>query len=83
MSFADSNSLRNQLLIATPTLADGIFKSSVTYICEHNEDGAMGIIINRPSDLMIKDILEDINAIENSEFDSRPVMLGGPVGLER
>jgi putative transcriptional regulator len=83
MSFADSNSLRNQLLIATPTLADGIFKSSVTYICEHNEDGAMGIIINRPSDLMIKDILEDINAIENSEFESRPVMLGGPVGLER
>lgn len=83
MSFADYNSLRNQLLIATPTLADGIFKSSVTYICEHNEDGAMGIIINRPSDLMIKDILEDINAIENSEFESRPVMLGGPVGLER
>lgn len=83
MSFADSNSLRNQLLIATPTLADGIFKSSVTYICEHNEDGAMGIIINRPSDLMIKDILEDINVIENAEFESRPVMVGGPVDLER
>lgn len=83
MSFAEADSLANQMLIATPTLSDGIFKSSVTYICEHNKDGAMGIIINRPSDLTLKDILDDINFMDNVGFDAEPVMVGGPVGLER
>ena len=78
-----ANSLRNQLLIATPTLAEGIFKSSVTYICEHDEEGAMGVMINRPSDLIIKDILDDIAAMDNVDFTESPVMLGGPVGVER
>ena len=55
-----SDSLRNQFLIATHCLETGIFKSSVTYICEHNEDGAMGIIINRPSSLSLQDILTDV-----------------------
>ena len=78
-----ANSLRNQLLIATPTLAEGIFKSSVTYICEHDEEGAMGVMINRPSDLIIKDILDDMAAMDNVDFTESPVMLGGPVGVER
>ena len=47
------NFLNNQLLIATPALDQGIFKASVTYICQHDEGGAMGVIINRPSDLKI------------------------------
>ena len=83
MSFVKSASLRNQFLIATPTLEDGIFKSSVTYICEHDEDGAMGIIINRPSDLKFNDLVKEFEAIETSELNTQPVMVGGPVGLER
>ena len=83
MSFVKSASLRNQFLIATPTLEDGIFKSSVTYICEHDEDGAMGIIINRPSDLKFNDLVKEFEAIESSELNTQPVMVGGPVGLER
>jgi len=83
MSFVKSTSLRNQFLIATPTLEDGIFKSSVTYICEHDEDGAMGIIINRPSDLKFNDLVKEFEAIETSELNTQPVMVGGPVGLER
>ena len=83
MSFIKSASLRNQFLIATPTLEDGIFKSSVTYICEHDEDGAMGIIINRPSDLKFNDLVKEFEAIESSELNTQPVMVGGPVGLER
>ena len=83
MSFVKSASLRNQFMIATPTLDDGIFKSSVTYICEHDEDGAMGIIINRPSDLKFNDLVKEFEAIESSELNTQPVMVGGPVGLER
>ncbi|HAB55926.1 MAG TPA: YqgE/AlgH family protein [Cellvibrionales bacterium] len=83
MSFVKSASLRNQFLIATPTLEDGIFKSSVTYICEHDEDGAMGIIINRPSDLKFNDLVKEFEAVETSELNTQPVMVGGPVGLER
>ena len=83
MSFVKSASLRNQFLIATPTLEEGIFKSSVTYICEHDEDGAMGIIINRPSDLKFNDLVKEFEAIESSELNTQPVMVGGPVGLER
>jgi putative transcriptional regulator len=83
MSFIKSASLRNQLLIATPSLDDGIFKSSVTYICEHDEQGAMGIIINRPSDLKFNDLLKEFEAIESAALSKQPVMVGGPVGLER
>ena len=82
-----SDSLRNQFLIATHCLETGIFKSSVTYICEHNEDGAMGIIINRPSRLSLQDILTDVcesnAATPNPVENTAPVMVGGPVGLER
>ena len=83
MSFTKSESLRNQFLIATPSLDDGIFKSSVAYICEHDEGGAMGIIINRPSELKFNDLIKEFDAIETSDLNTQPVMVGGPVGLER
>lgn len=79
-------SMRNQFLIATPSLDAGIFKSSVTYICEHDEKGAMGLIINRPSNLVVQDILVDVcDNLPATEGDGigTPVMVGGPVGLER
>lgn len=53
-------SLENQLLIAMPSLNDGYFNKTVTYICEHNEDGAMGLIINLPVNITLYDLLKQI-----------------------
>jgi len=76
--------LTNHFLIAMPQLADPNFFHTVTYICEHNADGAMGIVINRPLELKLGEVLEhmDIHA-RNLEATDRPVYLGGPVQPER
>ena len=54
----DSQYLTNQFLIAMPGLEDPNFFHSVTYICEHNEDGALGLVINRPLDMQLGEILQ-------------------------
>jgi putative transcriptional regulator len=76
--------LTNQFLIAMPTLADPNFHQTVTYICAHNDEGAMGIVINRPMDLRLADILEQLE-IEPSVrgVAEIPVFEGGPVQRER
>jgi putative transcriptional regulator len=48
--------LRNHFLIAMPGMEDSIFAHSITYLCEHNEHGAMGIVVNRPLELSFDDI---------------------------
>lgn len=53
-------SLENQFLIAMPSLADGYFNKTVTYICEHNEEGAMGLIINMPINITLQELLTQI-----------------------
>ena len=53
--------LTNHFLIAMPGRKDSNFFHTVTYICEHNEDGAMGIVLNRPTDLQLEDILEQLD----------------------
>ena len=78
-----SDGLKGHLLIATPSLDRGIFKSSVTYICEHNGEGAMGVIINRPSSLTFSEILDEFQSAGESALGSSPVLLGGPVGMQR
>lgn len=77
-------SLANHFLIAMPSLADPNFARSVTLICEHSEEGAMGIVINRLTDLRLRDIFEqlDIKANSSSTADSI-VYLGGPVQNNR
>jgi putative transcriptional regulator len=60
--------LENQLLIAMPSLNDSFFKKTVTYICEHNEEGAMGLIINLPIEITLCDLLKKIEPdINDSE----------------
>jgi len=54
-------SLENQLLIAMPSLDDSYFNKTVTYICEHNDDGAMGLIINSPVNITLSDLLKQID----------------------
>lgn len=76
--------LTNQFLIAMPNLADPNFHHTVTYICEHNSDGAMGVVINRPLDLRFGDLLEHMDLGEVIEsVKTVPIYQGGPVQPER
>ena len=71
--------LTNQFLIAMPNLMDPNFFHSVTYVCEHNEHGAMGIIINRPTELMLGEIFEQLDF--PFEGQDHAIYAGGPVQL--
>lgn len=64
-------SLENQFLIAMPSLANDYFNKTVTYICEHNDDGAMGLIINMPINITLHDLLKQIeeNDLQESNND--------------
>lgn len=76
--------LTNQFLIAMPNLLDPNFFHSVTYICEHNQNGAMGIIINQPVELTVGELMEQMGAQVSSQVTSRKtVFRGGPVDVER
>ena len=82
MSF--STSLTNHFLIAMPGLQDPNFSRTVTYICEHTDQGAMGIVINRPMDIRLGEMLEQLDIASSDEqvLDAL-VYLGGPVQPER
>ncbi len=77
-----SDCLRDHFLLAMPSLDEGIFAHSVTYICEHGESGAMGIVINQPLDLSVGEIFEHLQIISRSDFSDVPVMAGGPVQID-
>jgi len=62
-------SLENQFLIAMPALDDSYFNKTVTYICEHNEQGAMGLIINLPINITLSDLLKQIDPDEDEGSD--------------
>ena len=71
-------------LIAMPSLDDANFSKSVVFIEEHNEDGAVGIIINKPLDITLSTVFEHLNIPDtNKEIAKKPVFLGGPVGQEQ
>lgn len=78
-----TESLRNQFLIAMPGLSDGFFAHSVTYICEHNPQGAMGIVINHPTEMNLHDLFEHLSIDRGSCSGALPVMAGGPVQIDR
>ncbi len=77
-------SLANQLLIAMPSLRDPNFERSVIYICEHHDQGSVGLIINRPMQFFLSLVFEqlDIEPIR-VEQNGLPLMFGGPVQPER
>ena len=77
-------SLTNQLLIAMPGMLDPNFSTTVTLICEHNDEGALGIVINRPTTLKLGGLFEQLSVTgADPESAGDPVMAGGPVGMER
>lgn len=81
---AESGYLTNQFLIAMPTLLDPNFFHSVAYICEHNQNGAMAIIINQPVDLTVGELMEQMDERPSKNgIIEKPVFRGGPVDVER
>jgi putative transcriptional regulator len=76
--------LTNHLLIAMPSLQDPNFHRSVTYVCQHNEQGAMGLVINRGADLSFGDVLRQLQIqVPSAQPDKVQVLIGGPVQQER
>lgn len=68
---------QGNILIAQPFLQDGYFKRSVIYLCEHNENGSLGFVLNRPQGLLLRDVFPHI---KNGNY---PVFEGGPVSTNQ
>jgi putative transcriptional regulator len=80
----DSAWLTNHCLIAMPQLPDPRFAGTVTYLCEHDQEGAFGLTINRPLDLSAGELLAQAGVEGSTEgLDQEPVLLGGPVEPQR
>ncbi len=79
-----ASNLTNNFLIAMPQLEDPDFFQSVSYICEHSPAGALGITINRPLDLKLGQMLEEINIeVSDPKLENAYVYMGGPVHPSR
>ena len=79
-----SINLTHHFLIAMPVMADTCFSNTLTYICEHNEQGALGIVINRAVDLTLENLFDQLEIpCDNSDRKGLPVLFGGPVQLDR
>ena len=76
--------LANQLLIAMPSLADPNFSQTVTLICEHTDGGALGIVLNRPLNMRMGEVLEQLSlSTDDSRLRDMQVLRGGPVQTDR
>lgn len=81
--FAPIN-LTNHFLIAMPSLSDELFTRSVVFMCEHSERGALGLVINKPSDILLPRLFEKVDlAMGREDLALLPVFQGGPVQTER
>ncbi len=79
-----SVNLTHQFLIAMPAMTDPHFSKTLTYICEHNEQGALGLVINRPLDMTLEKLLDQVEIKAASQQDALlPVHYGGPVQIDR
>ena len=79
-----SVNLTHHFLIAMPSMADPHFARSLTYICEHNEQGALGVMVNRPTEMTLKTLFEQIEIpLCDDGRAELPVYFGGPVQVDR
>lgn len=77
-------SLRDHFLIAMPAMADPNFNETVTYVCKHDEAGALGVVINRPSEMSVAEMFAELKLeLGNRDLGAKPVLRGGPVEPER
>ena len=76
--------LTNHFLIAMPGLEDEAFAQSVVYLCEHSERGALGLVINKPSDIKLQNLFDKVDLpLGRKDLKDDPVFQGGPVQTER
>ena len=76
--------LTNQFLIAMPGMASDTFAGTVVYLCEHNADGALGLVINKPIDIKLRNLFEKVElTLDRDDLADAPVYYGGPVQTER
>ena len=76
--------LTNHFLIAMPGMTDPYFAHSLTFICEHNDNGALGIVVNKPIDLTMQSLFEQLDLqLQRDDLLQQPVYFGGPVQMER
>ena len=76
--------LTNQFLIAMPGMGDGTFAGTVVYLCEHTAKGALGLVINKPIDIKLKNLFEKVElTLYREDLAESPVYFGGPVQTER
>ena len=81
---SDPVNFTNQFLIAMPSLRDGTFAGTVIYLCEHTEKGALGLVINKPIDITLKNLFEKVElTLDRADLAEVPVYFGGPVQTER
>ncbi|MBQ0935541.1 YqgE/AlgH family protein [Ideonella paludis] len=81
---SDGINLTNQFLIAMPGMADEQFSGSVVYLCEHSDKGALGLVINKPTDITLEGLFDKVElSLDRPDLMSQPVFYGGPVQTER
>lgn len=79
-----SNGFANQFLLAMPGMLDDNFSGSLVYLLEHSDKGAMGLVVNRPTDIVLSTLFEKIELkLEIAPLLDQPVYFGGPVQVER
>ncbi|MDH4190238.1 MAG: YqgE/AlgH family protein [Betaproteobacteria bacterium] len=79
-----SINLTNHFLIAMPNMADPNFSRTLTYVCEHNDQGALGVVVNRPIDMTLQALFERLSlALTDHRLAHAPVWFGGPVQTDR
>ena len=84
MSASSRIDFTNQFLIAMPGMADETFAGAVVYLCEHNEKGALGLVINKPIDIKLRNLFEKVELnLGLDALGDQPVYFGGPVQTER
>ena len=80
----DRMNLTNQFLIAMPGMGDDTFSGAVVYLCEHTENGALGLVINKPIDIKLKSLFQKVElSLDSAHLAEQPVFFGGPVQTER
>jgi putative transcriptional regulator len=76
--------LTNHFLIAMPNMVDPYFAKSLTFICEHNDQGALGVVVNRPIEMTLGTLFERLSLpLSSNRLGSEPVYFGGPVQTDR
>ncbi|MBK6863237.1 MAG: YqgE/AlgH family protein [Ideonella sp.] len=84
MTASSSINLTNQFLIAMPGMANETFAGAVVYLCEHTDKGALGLVINKPIDIKLKNLFEKVElSLDREDLAEAPVYFGGPVQTER